>query len=186
MTISLNKRAEGVVGSDPGLTNPPLGNKNPEDQTALRVQRVTSSSAASAAIVTAIIAAPIGLMAAMARATLVAVVVMPSVRRGDIHDRMPRHGLIHHRRRTTHHGRRAIRHRRRAWRAHRDRARSVKDWQRQPKCEVHRNSCLGGAGQSDCGNHCYQTEQMFCFHGGSDGAVRNIFDSEPLIKHADH
>ena len=166
--------------------NTRLGNKNPEDLSALRVQRVTSSSAASAAIVTAIIAAPTGLMAAMAGATLVAVVVMPSVCRGDIHDRMARHGLIHHRRGAPHHGRRAICHRRWARRVHRDRARGVKDWQRQPKREVYRNSCLGGAGQSDCGYHCYQTEQMFCFHGGSDGAVRNIFDSEPLIKQADH
>jgi hypothetical protein len=153
---------------------------------ALRVQRVTSSLATSAAIVTAIIAAPTGLMAAMARAALVAVVVMPTVSRGDIHHRTPRHGLIHHRRRALHHWWRAVGHRRRAWRIHRDRTRSVKDWQRQPKREVHRDSCLGGAGQSDCDNHCYQTEQMFCFHGRSDGAVRNIFDSEPLIKQADH
>jgi len=41
---------------------------------------------------------------------------------------------------------------------------------------------LGGAGQSERCNHCYQTEQMFCFHGGSDGVVEDIFDSGSLIK----
>lgn len=134
---------------------------------ALRVQRVMSSLAASAAIVTAIIAAPTGLMAALGVTALVAIAVVPLVSRGDIHDWMAR----------IRHDRRTIRHRRRARCVHRDRTRGVKDWQRQPEGEVHRNPCLGGAGQSDCGNHCYQTEQMFYFHGGSDGAGGEFFSA---------
>jgi hypothetical protein len=170
-----------------GLMSRTNGTKNPEDRLALRGQRVTSSLAASAAIVTAIIAAPTRLLAAMGVTALVAVVVVPSVSRRDIHDRRPRRGLIYDYRRAAHDGRRAIRHRRRARRrVNHDRTRGGKDWQRQPEREVHRNSCLGGAGQSEHCNHCYQTEQMFCFHGGSDGAVRHIFDSKPLIKQEDH
>jgi hypothetical protein len=163
------------------------GTKNPEYRSALRVRRVTSSSAASAAIGTAIIAAPTGLLAAMGVTALVAVVVMPSVTRGDIDDGTARHGLIHdYWRRVPHHWGRAINHRRGAWRVDRDGTRSVKDWPRQPEGDVHRYSRLGGAGQSENCNHCYQSEQMLCFHGGSDGSVRNIFDSRPLIKQEEH
>ena len=145
----------------------------------LRVRRVTSSSAASAAIVTAIIAAPIGLVAAVGVTALVTVVVMPHVTRSDIHDGMAR---IHHDRRAISYRWRAIRHWRRAWGVHRDRTRGMKDWQRQPNREVHRNSCLGGAGQSEDRNHCDQTEQMFCFHGGSDGDAVGVFECGSLIK----
>jgi hypothetical protein len=39
--------------------------------------------------------------------------------------------------------------------------------------------------------HCYETEQpfseqMFCFHGRSDGGVFRVFDSGPLIKTEEH
>lgn len=114
---------------------------------------------------------------AMVITATIAIVVMPVVARGDIHDRTARSdGTIHDYRRAFHHRRRA------RWDDHCDRARAVKDRHRQPEREADGNSCLGGAGQSDCGNHCYQTEQMFCFHGGSDGDVVGVFDSKPLIK----
>jgi hypothetical protein len=53
----------------------------------------------------------------------------------------------------------------------------MKDWQRQPKRKVKRDTCLGGAGQSGNCNHCYQTEQMFCFHGRFDGLFTQRFSS---------
>jgi hypothetical protein len=163
------------------------GTKNPEDRSALRVRRVTSSSAASAAIVTAIIAAPTGLLATMGITALVAVVVMPSVTRGDIDDGTARHGLIHdYWRRVPHHWGRAIHHRRRAGRVDRDGTRGVKDWPRQPEGDVHRYSRLGGAGQSENCNHCYQSEQMLCFHGRSDGHAAGVFECGSLIKKEEH
>lgn len=160
-------------------------NKNPEDSSVFRVEQVTPSLAASATLLTAIVMAitPFlpAVIAAMVITTLIAIVVMPFVTRGDIHDRgATRHGLIHDDRRAMHHGRRARR------RVNHDRARGVKDWHGQPKIEADRNSCLGGAGQSSYCNHCYQTEQMFCFHDGSDDAVIGVFDSGSLIKTEDY
>jgi hypothetical protein len=160
------------------------GTKCPEDFSVLRVEWVTSSLAASAPFLTAIvvtITAFLPAVAAMVITTLIAIAVVPFGARRDIYDRgVARHGLRHDDRWAMHHGRRARR------RVNHDRARGVKDWHGQPKIEADRNSCLGGAGQSSYCNHCYQTEQMFCFHGGSDGAVRDIFDCRPLIKTEDY
>ena len=162
--------------------------KSPEDFSVLRGERVTSSLAASAPFlpatfvaITPFLPAPTMSIVAIVITTLIAIVVMAFVAGRDIYDRSAaRHGLIHNHRRAWHHG----------WRARRgvnhNRARSGEDWHRQPKNKFEGNSCLGGAGQSDCGYHCYPTEQMFCFHGGSDGAVRPIFESRPLIKPEDH
>lgn len=158
--------------------------KSPEDFAALRVERVTSDLAASApvraAIVTAMTSFLPTVVTAMVITAVIATIVMPVVARGDIHDRAARcdRAIYDDRRRAMHHARRA------RWDNYRDRTRGVKDWQ--PEREVDRNSCLGGAGQSERCNHCYQTEQMFCFHGGSDGAVGDIFDSGPLIKTEDY
>jgi hypothetical protein len=150
----------------------------------LRAQLGTSDLTASPAIVTAIIAAPTLRVAAMVRTPMVAVIVMPVVTRRDIYHRLvARRGLIHNHRRASYDRRRTICHRGRARRRiNRDRTWGVEDWHGQPKIEADRNSCLGGAGQSDCGYHCYQSEQMFCFHGRSDETPSGIFDSKPLIK----
>lgn len=155
--------------------------KNPEDSSALRVEQGTSSLAASAPFRTATILAMTPFLptvvAAMVITTLIAIVVA----RTDNHDRTARRrGHIDHRRWAMHYGRRARRG------VNHDRARGTNDWHGQPKIDADRNSCLGGAGQSDCGNHCYQTEQMFCFHGRSDDAVIYVFDSRPLIKTEDY
>ncbi len=154
------------------------GNKSPEDLSALRVERVTSSSTASAPFLTATFRAMTSFLPAIVAAMVITALIAIVVARGDIHDRAARcdRPIHDHRRWAFHHGRRA-------WRGvNNDRTRRVKDWHGQPKIEADRNSCLGGADQSDCGNHCYQTEQIFCFHGGSDGAVFGVFDSRPLIK----
>ena len=153
--------------------------KNPEDQMILRVERVTSSLAASAPVrtTTSMAITPIvPTIAAMVITTLIAIVVA----RGDIYDRTARRDRAIHdnRRRAMHHAWGA------RWDNHRNWARRVKDWQ--PEREVDRNSCLGGAGQSECCNHCYQTEQMFCFHGGSDGNAVGVFECESLIKTEDY
>ena len=152
--------------------------KSPEDLSILRVERVTSGLAASAPFLTATLRAMTSYLPAVMAMVITALVAIV-VARGDIHGLVPRHGLINHGWRATHYGRRTRR-------GHYDWARGMKDWQRQPKREVKRDTCLGGAGQSGNCNHCYQTEQMFCFHGGSDGAVGNIFDSGSLIKTEDY
>ena len=124
-------------------------------------------------------------IAAMVITTMIAPSIRPFVPRRDIPDRMayhdraiddnrltPRHGGADHDRR----GRRAGRG------IDRDRTRGVEDWHGQPKIEADGNSCLGGASQSDCGDHGDQSEQMFGFHGRSDGGGGGLFDSQPLIK----
>jgi hypothetical protein len=166
--------------------------KSPEDLSALRVERVAPRSLASAPVRTAIVTAMTSFLpsvvAAMVITTLIAIVVMPFVTRGDIHDRAARRDRaidddrFATRHRFADHDRRG---RRARWRVNHDRTRRVKDWHGQPKIEADGNSCLGGAGQSENCNHCYQTEQMFCFHGRSDGAVGDLFDSRPLIKTED-
>jgi hypothetical protein len=145
----------------------------------LRVDRVTSGLAASAPFLTATLRAMTSYLPAVMAMVITALVAIV-VARGDIHDRAARGDRTRDddRRRATHYGGRA------RWDNHRNRARSAKDWQ--PEREVNRNSCLGGAGQSERCNHCYQTEQMFCFHGGSDGAAQDIFDFRLLIKTADY
>ncbi len=154
--------------------------KSPEDLSVLRVERAAPRSPASAPIRTAIVTAMTSFLptvvAAMVITAVIAIVVVPVIARGDIHHRAARgdRAIQDDRRRAMHHAGRA------RWDNHRDRTWGVNDWQ--PEREVDRNSCLGGAGQSERCNHCYQTEQMFCFHGGSDGAVRDIFDSGSLIK----
>lgn len=153
--------------------------KSPEDLSLLRVERVAPRSPASAPVRTATsmaITPIVPTIAAMIITALIAIVVA----RGDIHDRAARSDRTIHddRWRATHHGRRA------RWDNHRNRTRGVKDWQ--PEREVDRNSCLGGAGQSKGCYHCYESEQMFCFHGGSDGVAGDIFDSGSLIKTEDY
>lgn len=152
--------------------------KSPEDQLILRAERVTPGLAASASFRTATLRAMTSYLPAVMAIVITALIAIV-VARGDIHDRAARcDRTIHDDRRATHHGWRA------RWDDHRDWTRSVKDWQ--PEREVNRNSCLGGAGQSERCNHCYQTEQMFCFHGGSDGVAGDIFDSGSLIKTEDY
>lgn len=165
--------------------------KNPEDLAVLRVEQETSSLAASAPVRAATVMAItpfLPTIAAMVITTVVAIVVMPFVARGDGYDRAARRDrAIHDDRFATRHG--LAHHDRRWWarrRVNHDRAWGVEDWHGQPKIEADGNSCLGGAGQSKGGYHCYQTEQMCCFHGRSDGAVRNIFDSRSLIKTEDY
>ena len=144
----------------------------------LRAERVTPGLAASAPVRTATLRAMTSYLPAVMAMVITALVAIV-VARGDIHNRAARSDrTIDDDRRALHHGRRA------RWDNHRDRTRGVKDWQ--PEREVNRNSCLGGAGQSERCNHCYQTEQMFCFHGGSDGGVTRVFDSRPLIKTEDY
>ena len=154
--------------------------KNPEDLLVLRVERATTRLAASAPVRAATVMAItpfLPTIAAMVITTVVAIVVVPFVTRGDIHDRRAaRGGHIDHRRWAMHYGRRARRS------INHDGTRGMKDWHGQPKVEADGNSCLSGAGQSNCCNHCYQTEQMLCFHGRSDGVVGVLFDSTPLIK----
>ena len=162
--------------------------KSPEDLSVLRVERVAPRSPASAPVraATSMAISPIvPTIAAMGVTAVIAIVVA----RGDIHDRAARSDrTIYDDRFATRHGfADHDRHGRRAWRDdHRDGARGGDDWHGQPKMEADGNSCLGGAGQSDCGYHCYQTEQMFCFHGGSDGVAGDIFDSGSLIKTEDY
>ncbi len=167
--------------------------KSPEDVSVLRVERVAPRSPASApvraAIVTAMTSFLPTVVAAMVITTLIAIVVMPVIARGDIHHRAARRDrTIDDDRFATRHGfADHNRHGRWAWRrVNHDRARGVKDWHGQPENKLDGNSCLGGADQSERCNHCYQTEQMFCFHGGSDGAVIRVFDSGSLIKTEDY
>jgi hypothetical protein len=123
-------------------------------------------------------------IAAMVITPMIATIITPVIPGQDHHRATRRDGAIHdHRFAARHRLADHDRHRRRArWRDHGHCARGVKDWHRQPKIEADGNSCLGGAGQSEGCYHCYESEQMFCFHGRSDEAVRDIFDSQPLIK----
>lgn len=163
----------------------------------LRVERATPRSPASAPVRVATLRAItpfLPTIAALVITTMIATIIIPVIPRGDIHDRATRcdRTIDNHRFATRHgwadhhgHGRRT------RGRDDGHGPRGVKDWQRQPKIEADGNPCLGGAGQSDGGNHCYQTEQpfwepMFCFHGRSDEAGRDIFDSTPLIKTVDY
>ena len=145
-----------------------LENKNPEDLSVLRVEWVTSGLAASAPVLTATLRAMTSYLPAVMAMVITALIAIV-VARGDIHDRAARGDRTRDddRRRATHYGGRA------RWDNHRNRARSAKDWQ--PEREVNRNSCLGGAGQSEGCNHCYQTEQMFCFHARFDGLFIAFF-----------
>ncbi len=158
----------------------------------LRVERATPRSPAAAPVRAATLMAItpfLPTIAAMVITTVIATIIIPVIPRGDIHHRAARGDrAIHHDRFATRH--RFAHHDRRGWWARwRDDGhspRGMKDWHGQPKMEADGNSCLGGAGQSDCGDYCYQTEQMFCFHGRSDEAARGIFDFGSLIKPENH
>ena len=148
----------------------------------LRVRERIQNLATSATVVSAIVAAITVFVAAMVIAALIAVVVMPFVTRRDIHDwRATGRRLIHDGLAASHglnhDDRRAIRH---GWRARRlndyDRTRSVKDWHGQPKHKPDRQTCLGGACQSDNRNRCNQTEERYSFHGRSDEAIATFFN----------
>jgi hypothetical protein len=153
--------------------------KNPEDFSALRVREWIQKLAASATVVVAIVAAITAFAAAMVIAALIAIVVMAFVTWCDIHDGCAtRCGLNHD-------DRRAIRH---GWRARRlndyDRTRSVKDWHGQPKHKPDRQTCLGGACQSDNRNRCNQTEERYSFHGRSDEAIWTFFNGLEYMDNA--
>jgi hypothetical protein len=175
----------------PERNRPSQQKTNPENLAILRVERATPRSPASAPVRTATpraITPFLPTIAVMVITPMIATIITPVIPWQDHHRATRRNGAIHDHRFAA---RRWFaddhRHRRRARRRDDGHgARGVKDWHGQPKIEADGNSCLGGAGQSEGCYHCYESEQMFCFHGRSDAALGDIFDSAPLIKTLDY
>lgn len=144
--------------------------KHPADLVARRVMCIARNLAASAVAVAAVIVTPAASVAA-----IIAVVVVPAVARGDVNHRRR---AIPHRRGAIGHGRRAVND---GWRTISHRWRTVNHGRRildrYSDGHADRPTCLGGSGESRDGNHCNQTEQMFCFHERFDGLFRKRFSS---------
>jgi hypothetical protein len=153
--------------------------KHPADLVARRVMCIARSLAASAVAVAAVVVTPAAFIAVTVVPAIIPIVVMPLVARGGVNHR-PAHWRsrpMDNHRRTGDHGQWAGRHINRRGTHHRD---------RQAEDEVHRQARVGGSGEPTNGNHSYQTEQMFCFHGGFDGGPAAVFDNPPLIKMKEH
>ena len=84
-------------------------NKNPEDLSVLRVERVTSGLAASAPFLTATLRAMTSFLPAIVAAMVITTMIAIVVARGDIHDRAARsdRAIYDDRWRATHYGWRA-------------------------------------------------------------------------------
>lgn len=139
----------------------------------LRVNGTASMLPMSAAIVTAGILTPTGLATVATLTRISAVAVIRSAARSDVDHRTVRCRCVNHPRREIPHRRRAVNDGWQTTRCGHHDGRRVPDWSREG--EAQRPTRLRRGGEPSSGNHCYQTEEMFCLHERFDCLFKGFF-----------
>ncbi len=135
--------------------------------------RVEMLSVATAIVATTILI-PTVLVAVVTLTGIGMVSVIRSAARSDVEYWMARRRRVNHWRRAIRYGRRAVNDGRQTTRC--GHHHGGREQQRHPKGEVHRPTRLRRGGEPSNGNHCHQTEEMFCLHERFDYWFKSFFN----------